>query len=76
MAQDEVLYVEPADRIYANLSWTWKEGWTVHVSSYTSYEPVGTPQEKLSTPRERYERLTLAEAIDVLEAEVLRRRLF
>lgn len=73
---DPTIWVEPAARIYVNLSWDHQRGFDVHVASYALHERVGAPEDSLSTPRERYERLSLSEALDVIDAEVRRRRCF
>lgn len=73
---DPTLWVEPAARIYVNLSWSHDRGFDVHVASYALHEQVGSAEDSLSRPRERYERLTLSEALDVIDAEVRRRRCF
>jgi hypothetical protein len=67
---------EPADGIFAHLTWQGDGGWTVSVTSYLDALGWRCSQHLNRHTREEYRHLTLLEAFDVLDGEIVRRRGF
>lgn len=70
------LFDLPAVELHASIHWHESTGWRLSVWSITSTESIGLPDEMRAAPSASYTHLTLAELLDVLDAEAHRRRGF
>lgn len=66
----------PAVSIGGSIHWNENTGWRLSVWSLSATESLGVPDEERAAPASSYERLTLLELLDVLDAEAHRRRGF
>lgn len=76
MEEQQQLLTEPAVSIVMHARWVDSEGWRVSLSSTTAYETPSLEQAERAVPACFYERLALTELLDVIDAEVRRRRQF
>lgn len=66
----------PAVSVGISIYWNEGTGWRASFWSISDQESVGMPDEMRSCPTTAYDRLTLHELLDVIDAEASRRRGF